>query len=129
MFANKSIRIKNKFSCLICCATVSGGDSNQNDVTFVLRILLEIAQSEIKNELSSLLSFKSFNICDQCNVKVSKAKEIYTELVKTTQKFRALQKEVVEIFKTTKESADYDKKEDNPFKLCRQLVNGRKKFI
>lgn len=67
MFAEKSIKIKNKFSCLICCATVSGGDCNQNDVTFVLRILMEIVQSKIKDELSSLLSFKSLNICEQCN--------------------------------------------------------------
>lgn len=142
----------NIYLCLICSEQIAHANNNtchldktikSNNITFILRILLEVPQFKLSdqhihlllktltNEPSSSFSDNWLNICDQCLVAVQQAEQIYSEILAACQKFRTVQKNIVEILRQSW-SANKDtlpkSLEPFPFKLCRKFANDRKPF-
>lgn len=142
----------NMYLCLICGDATANKNIlsnyliNLNDVTFILRILLEVPHFKLSDQHIHLLlettleesqssspplsfSDKWLNFCDQCLTAVLQAKQIYSEVLAAAQKFRKVQKKIVEILRQSwKLQKDQLPKslEPFPFKLCRKFANDRK---
>jgi len=103
--------------CLICGSSVitadvkvergldqSDGNDCQSVINFLLATVLEIPQNELEHQQEKLIN-QQLNVCycESCTKLIYTAKQVYTEILELSQKFRNIQKQIVKQISNSKQ--------------------------
>lgn len=133
--------------CLICSLSLSNQESikletflddhdDKSVIIFLLSVVLEIPQRELVHLQNQLIN-QSLNtsFCEPCTKIIYTAKHIHTEILEISQKFRKIQKQIVQQISNTGDlplvgdTTLSTSNREGLLEFCRNFINKRKVHI